>query len=102
MARINIHSSAQIFPKFSGYRARKLDLNKKNERSTQMPIPITTGSRNLEAHLFFATDVNSGKFYSYQTDYFPFTSRKGVTYLFILYLFFFFYSGHRDQIACSL
>ena len=42
---------------------------------------------NTETHIVFATVVNAGKLYSEQTINFTVTSRKGVKYVFILYLY---------------
>ena len=41
--------------------------------------------RNEETHLVFATVIDSGKLYSYQTVHFTVTYRRGVKCIFILY-----------------
>ena len=44
-------------------------------------------TNNAENCLVFVTVVDSGKLYSDQTGHFPFTSIRGVKYVFILYLY---------------
>ena len=74
MDRINIQASAQIFYKFSSYSTRTIQPNKKNERSTK--VPIKRYIRNVETHLVLPKVVDVGTVYSDQTRSFSVTYIK--------------------------